>query len=215
MASVLPRKAVSTTNAALTTRSQMTSGWTGSRRDTSSANTPPPRALLSESGMAGMGGKPSAFFWFASNRKRTLLCVSNSLVHHHRMRFSVFLSAAVASASLSEAVAAVSTAGRYTCVLSGQGACSDEGICLGNRVSPIDRNIRLEIDFERRTASLNKITGRLYIASEKPPVIRWDLSTMGDVSVFLNHQPWRTWITLMPERGFGATANFDCRHSST
>jgi hypothetical protein len=61
--------------------------------------------------MAGMGGKPSAFFWFASNRKRTLLCVSNSLVHHHRMRFSVFLSAAVASASLSEAVAAVSTAG--------------------------------------------------------------------------------------------------------
>ena len=55
MASVLPRKAVSTTNAALTTRSQMTSGWARNRRDTSSANTPPPRALLSESGMAGMG----------------------------------------------------------------------------------------------------------------------------------------------------------------
>jgi hypothetical protein len=58
-ASVLPRKAVSTTNAALTTRSQMTSGWARNRRDTSSANTPPPRALLSESGMAGMGGKPA------------------------------------------------------------------------------------------------------------------------------------------------------------
>ena len=55
MASVLPRKAVSTTKAALTTRGQMTSGWARNRRDPPSANTPPPRALLSGSGMAGMG----------------------------------------------------------------------------------------------------------------------------------------------------------------
>ena len=158
---------------------------------------------LVESGLSASGSRPE----FCGPPP----CASTLLVHHRRMRFSLFLIAAAQAASLHGAVAATIPPGRYTCVLSGQGSCSDEGTCLGNRVSPIDKSIRLEVDFKRRTASLNKIIGRLEIEAGKSPVIRWYLSTMGDVSVAVNEQSSRTWITLAPERGSGATANFNCR----
>ena len=102
-------------------------------------------------------------------------------------------------------------AGRYACVLTGQGACSEENICLGNRISRDDRNVRLVLDFTERTASLNGLKGRL-ATEDDVTYLRWNLSMMRDWRINFWRRD-RDYVAQLGTEGGGPTAEFACKAS--
>ena len=141
---------------------------------------------------------------------QAMSCVRTASIYHRTMNFPIAITAAALTALQGSATADIRS-GHYRCVLRGQGICVEGGICLGNRRSPADGNILLDVDFGRRKALLDDMVGIIDVQAGKAPVIHWYLSIIGNMSVSIGTDDAETVITLGAERGFGATADFGCR----
>jgi hypothetical protein len=130
--------------------------------------------------------------------------------HTSSMRQLPILFAFAVIASQSSA-AELPTAGKFDCVLGGQGACGDgpNAICSGNRVILGPPQIFLKLDLGKNTAELNKIGGRIQRASPGGwPTIDWVYKVMGSATVTFNQLGnGRTIVTLSNGHN---TADFLC-----